>query len=402
MLGWRIRCGPAQVIMLDQRPAHSPSLLRLAHYGLMNGLLAFNLFMLLRGGPTIWLGFLVAVLLATAVDEAAGEERSPAMSAGPHTLLDAMLYLTLPLIAANSLALAHLAGTGDPLGWGRLIAIGGFDLDAARAATTGFDLVGACMGLGLFLGGAAINVAHELIHRLHTPVALATGRWLLAFSCDTTFAIEHVYGHHRAIGTTADAATARRGETLWAFFVRATRDGNRGAFAHEAARLGRLGLPAWSWHNRALSWQAASVAIALVWVIVAGPLGLLLFAVCAVQGKFYLEAVDYIEHYGLVRVPGQPVEPRHSWNCYNAISNGLLYNLPRHAHHHRFAMKPYWQLEVEPDGPVMPFGYKTMIIAALVPAVWNRVIDPKLAIWDATMASEAERALLRQSITSVG
>jgi hypothetical protein len=296
------------------------------------------------------------------------------------------LYLTLPLIASNSLALAHLFGSGDPLGWGKLIGLFGYDLTAARAASGPLSLLGGILGLGLFMGGAAINVSHELIHRIHDWRAMATGRWLLAFACDTTFAIEHVYGHHRAIGTDADAATARRGETVWVFAWRATRDGNIGAFRHEAERLARKGIPAWSWSNKALSWQAASLAIALAWMIVAGPLGLLVFLACAAQGKFYLECVDYIEHYGLVRIPGSPVEPRHSWNCYRGISNGL----------HRFAMKPYWQLEVEPDGPVMPHGYMTMILASLIPPVWHRVIDGRLAEWDATMANDAERALLAQ------
>lgn len=370
--------------------------MRLAHYGLMNAVLSFNLLMLLWGGLWTWLGFLGAVALATIVDEAAGDDTSPALPPGPQSALDAMLYLSLPLIALNSLALAHLAGTGDPLGWGRLIGTLGVDLEAARAATGPLALLGGVMGLGMFLGAGGINVAHELIHRTRDWRAMATGRWLLAFSCDTTFAIEHVYGHHRHIATEADAATARRGESVWAFAWRATRDGNRGAFRHEAARLAKRGLPAWSIHNRALSWQLASLAIALVWFVVAGWFGLFLFAACAIQGKFYLEAVDYIEHYGLVRIPGQPVEPRHSWNCYRGISNGLLYNLPRHAHHHRFAGKPFWQLEVEPDGPDMPYGYLTMIIASLVPPVWNRVIDPKLAEWDRAMASEAERALLAE------
>jgi hypothetical protein len=121
-----------------------------------------------------------------------------------------------------------------------------------------------------------------------------------------------------------------------------------------------------------------------------------------IQGKFYLEAVDYIEHFGLVRVPGQPVEPRHSWNSYRRVSNGMLYNLPRHANHHRFATKPYWQLEVEPGSPEMPHGYLSMMVLALVPSVWERVITPKLAQWDTTMASDAERALLAERGVLIG
>lgn len=370
--------------------------MRLAQYSLMNAVLSVNFVMLSWGGMWTWVGFLGAVFLATIVDEAAGDDTSPPLPPGPQVALDAMLYLSLPLIALNSLALAHLAGTGDPIGYVGLMGLAGFDIEAARAATGPLAFLGGMMGLGMFLGGGGINVAHELIHRTSDWRAMTVGRWLLAFSCDTTFAIEHVHGHHRLIATEADAATARRGESVWAFAWRATRDGNINAFHHEAARLAKKGLPAWSFHNRALSWQLASVSIALVWFWIAGWFGLLVFAVCAIQGKFYLEAVDYIEHYGLVRVPGQPVEPRHSWNCYRGISNGLLYNLPRHAHHHRFAGKPFWQLEVEPEGPEMPYGYLTMIIASLAPPVWNHVMEPELEKWDRTMASENERSLLAE------
>ena len=44
----------------------------------------------------------------------------------------------------------------------------------------------------------------------------------------------------------------------------------------------------------------------------------------------------------------------------------------------------------------MPYGYLTMIIASLAPPIWHRVIDPKLAAWDATMASPAELALISE------
>jgi Fatty acid desaturase len=376
--------------------------MRLAHYCVMNAVLSFNLVLLLIGGPAIWLGLLAAVALATVVDEAAGDDTAPPSASVPQMFLNSLLFATLPLLALNSLALAHLVGAGDPLGWGTVIGWFGFDLTAARAATGPLSTLGGMLGLGLFLGGAGINVAHELVHRTHNPYALAVGRWLLAFSGDTTFAIEHVYGHHRAAATYADAATARRGETLWAFVWRATRDGNRNAFRHEQARLIRKGLPVWSWHNKALTWQLATLAIAASWFLIAGWVGLIIGVLAGIQGKFYLEAVDYIEHFGLVRVPGQPVEPRHSWNSYRRVSNGMLYNLPRHANHHRFATKPYWQLEVEPGSPEMPHGYLSMMVLALVPSVWERVITPKLAQWDATMASDAERALLAERGVLVG
>jgi hypothetical protein len=36
----------------------------------------------------------------------------------------------------------------------------------------------------------------------------------------------------------------------------------------------------------------------------------------------------------------------------------------------------------------------TMILISLVPPLWRRTVDPLLADWDRTRASEAERAIL--------
>ena len=41
------------------------------------------------------------------------------------------------------------------------------------------------------------------------------GNWLLAFSWDCTFAIEHVYGHHKNVGFPEDPATGKRGENIY-------------------------------------------------------------------------------------------------------------------------------------------------------------------------------------------
>lgn len=365
--------------------------MRILHYSLMSVLLVFNLACLVAGGHALWLGFAAAVFLSTIIDEAAGDDLSDTARLGaPVWLFNAMLYATLPLLALNCLAFAALIG-GGPLD----LSAFGLGSSDVRAATSAFDLIGGVLALGLLLGSAGINVAHELIHRTGDKRALNIGRWLLAFSFDTSFAIEHVYGHHRNVATEADPATARRGEYLLAFVWRSLTEGNRSAWKIETGRLEQKGLAIWSVSNRMLTWQLASLVLLAGWWILGGWMGVLIAIVSGAMGKFYLEAVNYIEHYGLVRVPGSPVEPRHSWNCYHGVTNGMLYNLARHSHHHRFAAKPFWKLEVEPDGPEMPHGYMTMIIASLIPPVWQALMTPRLEVWDRDMASPAELALLK-------
>lgn len=362
-------------------------------FAAMNLLLAVNLVCLGLGGPWLWAGFLAAVLLATVVDEAAGDDVGA--QAGPNLVfLNAMLFATWPLVAANAALYLTLWGTGDPLGIVALARAFGIDLDAARAASGGWSLLGGALALGLFIGAAGTNVAHELVHRTDSPVSVFVGRQLLALSWDTAFAIEHVHGHHRTVGTKDDPATSRRDETVYAFVWRSTLGQNRSALAFERARLARKGLPFLSLHNRFLTGQVASLVVTILAGVIAGPLGVLVFLVCAAQGKAYLELVNYIEHYGLVREPGARIEGRHSWNCARLVSSALLYNLPRHSNHHRFARTPFWKLEVEPDAPTTPYGYKVMILIALAPPLWRRLMHPRLADWDRCLASPGERALL--------
>jgi alkane 1-monooxygenase len=364
-----------------------------ARFVLMNGLLVLNLVCLSLGGAWLWAGFVVAVLLATVADEAAGDDVGA--QAGPSaTFLNAMLFATWPLMLANGALYLTLWGSGDPLGLHALAGVAGVDLEAARAASGGWSLLGGALALGLFTGAAATNVAHELVHRTDSPASVFVGRQLLALSWDTAFAIEHVHGHHRTVGTKDDPATSRRGETAYAFVARSTIGQNRAALAFERARLARKGLPFWSPSNRFLTGQIASAVLTLAAVAIAGPVGALVFLACAAQGKIYLELVNYIEHYGLVREPGARVEGRHSWNCARLVSSALLYNLPRHSNHHRFATTPFWRLEVEPDAPTTPYGYKVMILVALVPPLWRRLMHPRLADWDRRLASEGERTLL--------
>jgi hypothetical protein len=157
-------------------------------------------------------------------------------------------------------------------------------------------------------------------------------------------------------------------------------------------RRKKLGL--WSLHNRMITGQLMSLTILAFAFAIGGVWAAIAFIIVAIQGKLYLELVNFIEHYGLVRVPGKGVEARHAWNTYKLISSGLLYNLPRHSHHHMYAAKPFWTLEKEPEGPTYPYGYMTMILISLVPPVWHRVVDPLLAEWDQTSASDGERAIL--------
>ncbi|MEM8797429.1 MAG: alkane 1-monooxygenase [Pseudomonadota bacterium] len=371
-------------------------------YALLPFLILIAIFAVAAGGAWHYLVAAMPIILATFVDELTGDQHED----GPYltALLNAYLLSCLPLIAVFTALLCYYAGGAGPLS-GPLEGVFltfGIDVAANREATGMLEFTVAIIGAGLLMGSGAVNVAHELTHRMNARDYLV-GRWLLAFTFDTTFAIEHVHGHHRNVGTKADPATARRGEYVLSFVVRSTVFAFLGAFEIEAERARRKGHSPYSpILNRAIRGQFMTLALIIMAYLIGGWPGVFVFTVVGLQGKLYLELVNYVEHYGLVRLPGTRIEPRHSWNCNRFVSNLMLFNLPRHSHHHQFATKPFWDLESLDGAPLMPHGYLTMLIIALFPPLWNAKVEPRLLEWERNLASDGEREIMRAQREDLG
>ena len=103
----------------------------------------------------------------------------------------------------------------------------------------------------------------------------------------------------------------------------------------------------------------------------------------ALIGILLLETVNYIEHYGLQRnkKPNgryERVRPHHSWNSNHAIGRMLLFELSRHSDHHAYPGRKYPSLRHFDASPQFPAGYPAMILLALCPPAWFRVMNPHL------------------------
>ncbi|MFN7212658.1 MAG: fatty acid desaturase [Lysobacteraceae bacterium] len=308
----------------------------------------------------------------------------------------ALLWSALPLVALVVFVAVWRASPGDPLGFGAAMqSLVGVDLLAARAASGPGSLLAAWGLAGLMIGMLATVPAHELVHRTWDPRSMAIGRALLAFSFDTSFAIEHVHGHHRAVATPADPASAPRGRTVYAHILHSTWHGNASAWRIEAARLAKRVEGPWTPSNAVLRGWALSGLLVASAAAMGGLAGAAFFIACGLWGKALLEIVNYMEHYGLARDPATPVQPRHSWNTNRRVSSWSMFNLTRHSHHHAEGERPFHRLAPMPDAPLMPAGYLTTILLALVPPLWRRLMAPRLADWDARFATPVERVLAR-------
>jgi NAD(P)H-flavin reductase/ferredoxin len=348
---------------------------------------------LVAGGNWISLTLLLVLAFYMLGDALLGDDTRTPHFRHPE-LLTFQLWLALPLLALIVFIAVWGASTGDPLGFGAWVTgWSGADVLAMRDATGPVGRVSAGIVTGLMIGMVGTITAHELTHRTWDPVSMAVGRWLLAFSFDTTFSIEHVYGHHRYVSTTEDPATAPRGRNVYVHVLASTIKGNLSAWKIECRSLQRRGIPVFSLKNAVIRGQLMSLGlVAAAWAM-GGAAAAGFFVLCALWGKALLEIVNYMEHYGMVRDPATPVQPRHSWNTTKRISSWSMFNLTRHSHHHAQGEVPFHALQPFPDAPKMISGYLTTIVVALIPPLWHRLMAPKVRDWDDKFASDDERAL---------
>jgi alkane 1-monooxygenase len=316
-------------------------------------------------GVWFWIGPIVVLLIVPAIDLVAGLDRSNP----PDDVIERLendryyrwiTYLFLPIQYVGFVVAFWLIARGD---------------------LSVVDKIGLAVSIGC-IGGIGINTAHELGHKKESHE-----RWLskiaLAQSFYGHFYIEHNRGHHVRVATPEDPASARLGESFWAFWPRTVAGSLRSAWHLESKRLRLRGRRVLSWRNEILTSWAMTVVLFGALTAVFGWWALALLVVQGVLGFTLLEVVNYLEHYGLARQRNaagryEKVDERHSWNSNRLATNMFLYELQRHSDHHANPTRRYQVLRHFDTSPQLPAGYARMIVLAVVPAVWRRVMDHRV------------------------
>ena len=331
-------------------------------------------------------GLLLSFVLIGYVDELFGDagakERMP-----PVWYCQLMLFLTLPLIIFATLVTFNVASPHRlPLAR-RALPRRRHRPRWPRAPRTGwFWSQGAFVSLGMYYGAAGVNVSHELVHRVGQAVRPAVRH----------LAPRLHLGHrlcHRARPRPPPQRRhrARPGDRAARRIHRRTSSGRStvgqwlAAKRFEDERLKRKGIPNTLWTNRFWRNQLMTLVVVALLRRLPRPRGhRLVSPIAGAIGKIYLEVVNYIEHYGLVRIPGTRVEARHSWDSHRRVSGGMFYNLMLHANHHKIATRRYWELEQSPpeEAATLPRGYMAMILFAFLGPPFFRYINKHLARWD--------------------
>lgn len=312
------------------------------------------------GGVASWLPVAYTFGALPLADAAIGVDRSDPTR--PHRSLD-----DLPL------AIWILLQVGTTVHVLREVALG----DHTPAASAGL-----LVSLGIMNGAGGITTAHELMHRagrLHRGAA----ELLMTSVAYGHFCIEHVLGHHRHVATLRDPATARAGENIYEFLLRCIPASAASAWRLERERLARARARPFTLADRRLRLPLLLAALLAGITATLGPWGLVAFAAQAFVAIVLLETINYVEHYGLLRATDgdqrpERVAPRHSWNSSHRVMGWFLFDLGRHSDHHAMASRPYRELRHHEDAPQLPAGYATMLLAALVPPLWFRIMNPRL------------------------
>jgi len=245
-----------------------------------------------------------------------------------------------------------------------------------------YELVGFIVSIGIVLGVNGINVGHELGHRQTTNERFL-GKALLLPALYMHFYIEHNFGHHLHAATKEDPATARYNQPVYSFWVTSVVRQYISAWKIQMKLLKNNSLSFLSLKNDMLWFTLIQASYLLFVYFVFGNSGFLFALFSAITGFILLETVNYIEHYGLLRLKTasgryERVKRIHSWNSNHVIGRIVLYELTRHSDHHYKTSKKYQILDCHDESPQMPYGYPTSMVLSMIPPIWFHIMNKRV------------------------
>jgi alkane 1-monooxygenase len=276
-------------------------------------------------------------------------------------VFDWLLYLNLPLVYG--------------------ITIYGLFVVSSTTLQT-YEFVGLIISVGIVLGVNGINVAHELGHRQTTKERFL-GKALLLPSFYMHFYIEHNFGHHLHAATPEDPATARYNQSVYSFWFTSTIRQYFSAWKIQNKLLKNNNQSFFSIKNDMFWYVIFQVTYLTIVALIFGTTALIFALFAGIVGFILLETVNYIEHYGLLRLPTKSgryerVKEMHSWNSNHVIGRIVLYELTRHSDHHYKSSKKYQTLDCHDDSPQMPYGYPTSMVIAMIPPLWFGIMNKRV------------------------
>ena len=359
-------------------------------YWLAPVLILVTLASLILGGMFVWVGialFGVGIILDTITmpfhpPGAGFDDNGDTM--GMPTLQNTVMYVMLPVFALLQVALAwrvmqYVDGTA-------ITTTMLYGIIPMTNGITGLELAVAAASTGIF-AGIGIIYGHELSHT--KGFSFVISRLMMGLSGSSHFVYAHVYNHHLELAHEDDPATSPRGRSIYRHFWLSHMGQSKFLFRMEQTRLAKLGKAFVSTENRWIRGYFMSLPTLVLFTYAGGALGIAAMFLVLTVSNFELEALNYMEHYGLIREKGQPIDYRHSWDNSNLFTSWFFIEIGRQGDHHDRGETHFWELD-EVGSPNARWGYFTEFTVALIPPLYHMMMKKKLATWDRDFATEGE------------
>ena len=255
-----------------------------------------------------------------------------------------------------------------------------FSLEKLALTSSVYDVIGIILSASIVMATNGINVGHELGHR--KSIIARTCSKLLYLPCQYMhFYIEHNFGHHINVATPEDPATAKYKQTVYSFWITSVIRTYISAWEIQLKLLKVSKRSFFSIKNDMVFYTLFQLAFLVFIYYNFGLFLTFLSIVMSVVSFLFLETINYVEHYGLLRKKEpsgryERVKPHHSWNSNHTIGRIVLYELTRHSDHHFKSSKKYQVLESLDECPHLPHGYPTSILLSLIPPLWFSIMNP--------------------------
>ena len=263
------------------------------------------------------------------------------------------------------------------------------------------EVVGMVLSVGWIGAVPNLPIAHELMHR-RSLFPRAVAKVYSTVFLDPNRDVGHKLTHHLDLCTEADSDTPRRGQTIYAFMWQASYGAWKDGVVRSVNSLRKRDMSVFHPKNAVYVEVGLLTALFAAMYAAAGLIGMAVAATAMVFSKLLAEGFNYLQHYGMVRVPGSPIQLHHAWNHLGAIIRPLGMEITTHIEHHFDSRYKYHELKPRPEGAQMPSAFKCFVYA-LIPPLWEaKIAKPRLRHWDEQFASPAEKELAMAANAQVG
>ncbi|WP_077003245.1 fatty acid desaturase [Variovorax sp. KK3] len=223
-----------------------------------------------------------------------------------------------------------------------------------------------------------LTVAHELMHRPFKRHRLAAR--FIAGSIGYFQMVEEHWSHHVSVGGLDNGDSPELDESVYGYafrrYVRSFR------VAQEWERLHQVRHGRSAWRNRIAGTALVTFFAVACFAIAAGWRGVLFYLTVIVGTAFTMQAITYIQHWGLSdHLSPSPVATGYSWEDRCVMQAFVTLNHAYHGHHHLRPSLPYFRLRGFVDSPRLPASYPVMLLAALIPPLFERSMVRRLEAW---------------------